>query len=125
MEDDKFKEFGESEKGNFKAVDTIGHPHPYCITPKHLELNEGMYLDIEATEEKGAVCDICREVHNKDKSKPILKYSEHKQILLIGCNPKEELQGNKELKQYLLKIKDLTEKKGYIGFAFLKGFKHD
>lgn len=120
----KFKEYGESEQGNFKIIDTIGIPHPYCITPKHLEFNEGrMYLDVERAEQiskekyptninKQAVCDICR----KD-GKEILTFKEHKQALVVEC--KTDIQNNKELKTYLLKIKDLAIKNKFEGFAFL------
>lgn len=34
--DEKLEKYGESECGNFKVIDTIGVPHPYCIGPKHV-----------------------------------------------------------------------------------------
>lgn len=120
MEKTEAEAYGKSKDGNFYVKDTIGVPHPYCITPKHLEFNEGMYLDIEQAEEKSngkACCDICRNLKNERKQDKILTFAEHKQALLIAC--KKDIKDNSELKEYLLSIKDKTEKKGYVGFAFL------
>jgi hypothetical protein len=114
--EDKVKSYPSTER--FKVIDTIPVPHPYCIAPKHLELNEGMVLDIPATEAKGAVCDICRKAAKKT-GQPILPYSEHKQALLVEVNDKRELKDIPELKKYLLSIKEKAEKEGYVGFAFI------
>jgi len=116
--------FGKSEQNNFYAVDSIGVPHPYCITPKHLEYCESMYLNAESiarAESKGAKCDICRKL-NRKYGNPILSYAEHKQALLIECKTEiqTETKNNPELKAYLLKIKELTEKHGFEGWAFIK-----
>jgi len=111
--------YGKSSKQNFKVIDSIGVPHPYCITPKHLK-NAGMYLgkeEIIKAEKNGAVCGTCYEIKRKT-GKPILSYDEHKHGLLIEC--KKEINFNKELHAYLLKIKDNATKNGYIGFAFIK-----
>ena len=82
-------EYGLSEQGNFKVVDTIGVPHPYCITPKHVEIASqwhGGILDesaIRHAEERGAKCGVkgCN-----------LNYDQHEQALLVGCS--------KEIKNY-------------------------
>lgn len=116
----KYKKYGKSSKGNFWIKDSIGVPHPYCITPKHLEYNDGMYLTKESmkgAEAKGAVCDICKKL-NRDKGTPILSIDEHEQALLVAC--KEEIKDNKELKEYLLSIKDKATKDKFVGFAFMK-----
>ena len=88
----KFKKYGKSKNGNFEVLDKIGVPHPYCITPKHLEYNDSMYLDIEGAEAKGAVSDICKKINSKDYGRPILTYGEHEQALLVSClkNPAED-----------------------------------
>ena len=100
----------------FYVKDTIPEKHPYCITPKHLEYSEGMYLDVEGAEKKGAVCDICRKHERKTGTKP-MTYAEHKSILLIGC--KADIKKHEPaLRKYLLSIKDQCEKDGYLGFAF-------
>lgn len=120
--------FGQSAQGNFKAIDSIGVPHPYYITPKHLEYSHGMYLDIEGAEKesretypndqrKWAICDICRKL-NRQNGTPVLSFADHKRALLIKC--KIEANGNDELKQYLLQIKESTEKHGFAGWAFMK-----
>ena len=119
----KFKNYGKSKKGNFYVKDSIGVPHPYCITPKHLT-GESMFLgkaEIKhAEEEHGAVCDICRVNVKAGKQDKILSIDEHEQALLIGC--KMEIKDNKELQEYLLSIKDKATKKGFVGFAFLQEF---
>ena len=46
---DKIKDYPKTDK--FRVNDIIGVPHPYCITAKHLEYNEGMYLDIPELQE--------------------------------------------------------------------------
>lgn len=125
MADDKkdFSQYGESEQGNFRIIDTVGVPHPYCITPKHLQFNDGMYMtkdSIRNAEKRGAVCDICKKLNNKDYSKPILTIDEHQQALLVEC--KADIQNNDELTKYLLSIKDLATKENYAGFSFLKKF---
>lgn len=121
--------FGQSEQKNFKIIDTIGVPHPYCIAPVHLEYNDSMYLGseqiikMEKEHPKKVMCDICK--HNK--SDKILSYEEHKQALLVKClkdfHKDKEL--NKELKDWLLSIKNKCEKKKYAGFAFLEPDKNE
>ena len=115
-------QYGQSEHGNFKVIDTIGVPHPYCIMPKHVSvaadhhsgiLDEAAIIDAES---RGAKCGTC---------KGKLSYKEHEQALLVGC--KLEIKDAAgmvcpELHQYLLTIKDEATKNGYAGFAFKKGF---
>ena len=121
--DPKFKKFGKSKKGNFEVVDSIGVPHPYCITPKHLEYADSMILDAESikrAESKGAVCDICRKRHQKTGEK-ILSFDEHEQALVVDCH-KDFKENQVELKKFLLSIKDRAVSDGYAGFAFHKAF---
>lgn len=109
--------YGKSEHGNFAVVDTIGVPHPYMITAKHVVHASDHFfgrLDeaaIEAAEKAGAKCGIC---------KGKLKWSEHKHALLVSCKlPLKD--GDKacpELHAYLLKCKPLCEEDGHVGFAF-------
>ncbi len=114
-------EYGQSEHGNFKVVDTIGTPHPYCITPKHVAYaannHNGMLNEaaIEGAEQYGAHCGVrgCQ-----------LPYNKHEQALLVNCK-KDFNEGDKinpELQAYLLAIKDECERNGYAGFAFKKDF---
>lgn len=134
MEEKKLKEYGESEQGNFKVKDSIGIPHPYMITPKHLEFNgDNMYLDIEKAENnskqaypndifKQAVCDICKHNFRKGSQPKILSYAEHGQALLINCKKDFKGKAKAELKKYLFKIKAKAEKENFKGFSFLKDF---
>ena len=125
MTNDKLKAYGQSKQGNFKVVDTIGVPHPYCITPKHLQLNEGIYIgtdSIRESEKRGAVCDICKK-RNRKFNEPILTIDEHKQALLVECSkdPKAGENG-KELKAYLVSNKARAIRDNYEGFAFMRKF---
>ena len=115
-----------SKNNNFYIIDTIGVPHPYCITPKHLEHCGSMYLNgdtIKVAESKGAVCDICREAVKNGSQADILSYDEHEQALLVECkleiNPMPD-----ELKTWLVSIKEEAEQNKYAGFAFKKGEAH-
>lgn len=114
--------FGESSKHNFKIVDTIPTPHPYTITPKHLQFNDSMYLGKEQIErmEKmhGGMCGHKEEGWRQCQ----LKYSEHKQALVVQCKIPLTKDGKKmipELHKWLLKIKSEAEKEGFDGFAFV------
>ena len=121
MTEDKFKAYPKTE--HFSVVDTIGVPHPYCITPKHVAYASdhchGM-LGKEAiigAEKAGACCDICKKAQRAGKIPRILKYDEHEQALLIEC--KVDIKTHqKEAHAYLVSIKDQCEKDGYAGFAF-------
>jgi hypothetical protein len=115
------KKYGKSSDGNFYVVDTIGIPHPYCITPSHVSHaadNFGGMLSsacIEDGENKRiATCGIC-----KGKK----RFKDHKQALLVEC--KEEITDDEhhvvpELHNYMLVCKELCEKDGYEGFSFVK-----
>jgi hypothetical protein len=104
----------------FKVVDTIAVPHPYCITAKHVALAAdefgGMLSDaaIEEAERRGIHCDIC----NRGTKRPVLTFAQHEKALLVEVNDRRELKDIPELKDYLLSIKDQATKEGYAGFAF-------
>lgn len=111
--------YGQSEWGNFSVTQTIGVPHPYCITPMHVAvaskhhggiLNEAAIKDCERNYGK---CGIC---HGK------LKYEQHETALLVSC--KKDIKGDDgkavpELHKYLLSIKEKCEADGFAGFAFM------
>ena len=109
-----------SKNGNFAIIDTIGVPHAYCITPRHVtyasDHNGGMLTkqSIIEAEEHGAKCGIC---------KGKLKYEQHEQALLVSCKRSwtEDLFRN-ELQSYLLTLKEQVEQDGFAGFAFKKDF---
>lgn len=109
-----------SKHGWFYVIDTIGVPHPYCITPKHVvyaaDHCSGMLTKeaIERAEEVAqAKCDTC---------KGKLSYREHETALLVRCgrDPKKDKEAEAELHEWLLSIKEEAAKNGYAGFAFLK-----
>lgn len=94
----------------FQVVDTIGVPHPYCVTPKHIEaaqrysgrLGKEAIEDLESR--RGPSCGIrgCN-----------LKFKEHEQALLVKCRIKD----NELLQKYLQSIADMCEEDGYAGFT--------
>lgn len=103
---------------NFSIVDTIGVPHPYCITPRHIgEASDhfgGMLGTdaIKSAEKKGITCGVkgC-----------MLPFDKHEQALLVSCKIDINKPENKqEITDYLLSIKEEAEKNGYVGFAFMK-----
>lgn len=118
----KLKErYGASENGNYFAVDTIGVPHPYCITPGHVSvaqdfsgiISEEAILTAEASGR--ARCGTC---WGK------LSFKEHELALLIRCMKDLKDKDNKpdpELHEYLKKCVPLCEEDHYAGFAFLDG----
>lgn len=124
--EDKFVKYPKTDK--FRIIDTIGVPHPYCITPKHVAIASDEFMGmlgepaINRAEEKGIHCDICKKVERKT-GKPCLSYEEHKQALLVEVNDKRELKDIPELQPYLLSIKNLAEKDGFVGFAFTQSAK--
>ena len=113
----------------YRVKDTIGVPHPYCITPKHVAYASdhcsGM-LGVDAirgAEKHGAVCDTCKQI-GKQHGTPYLKYDEHKQALLVEVKFKGELKDAPGLQEYLLSCKEMCEADGFVGFAFIKGDYH-
>jgi hypothetical protein len=110
--------YGASEHGNYRVVDKIGTPHPYCITAKHVGIASDQFGGmlgkeaILAAEKQGAKCGIC---HGK------LSYDQHEQALLVECKAPLKSDDGKimpELHQYLLKCKPLGEEDHFAGFAF-------
>ena len=103
---------------NFEIVDTIGVPHPYCISPRHLAYASKYYGHIltedgmRAAEKSGnAKCGVrgCT-----------LSFDEHEHALLVACKQDIKDEAYKEeLHQMLLANKEEAEKNGYAGFAFL------
>ena len=133
-----YKIYGQSKKGNFKIIDELPTPHPYCITAKHVEIASdhfgGMLGEsaIERAEEQGVVCDICRKLVRDGKQKEVLKFKQHEKALLVECKAeiaKDKLEKdgkrkmNPELFAWLKSIQDLASKNGYAGFAFKNAVK--
>jgi hypothetical protein len=127
MSDDKLKKYGQyiSPDGNttFEIIDTLGVPHPYCVTPKHVAYASDHCSGIlskdaiRAAEKEGAACDICRK-----KGEGILTVDEHGTALLVGVYDKDnrELNDMPELQEWLKPLCAVAEKDGFVGFAFKK-----
>jgi hypothetical protein len=104
-------------------VEDVYLPHPYCITPKHLEYADSMFLNedtITRAEAKGAKCDICKRLYKAGRQREILPLSDHtrQKALFIEVEDNRDSDRVKGLRQYLSKIKPLAEKLGIKGFAF-------
>jgi hypothetical protein len=119
MKPEELKErYGESESGNFYVADTLGVPHPFCITPQHVTEaadHHGGTLTPAAIEacEKGGRSSCGMRGCN-------LSYKEHEQALVVNC--KLDMQDgnhvNPELQTYLLASKEKAEADNFAGFAF-------
>lgn len=117
MANEKIAKYGSSEHGNFKVVDTIGVPHPYCIGARHVahaaDRFSGMLGEaaVESAEKHGIMCEIC---------KGKLTFKQHEQALLVSCEAPTTVDGknNPELVDFLMKCKPLCEADGFAGFAF-------
>jgi hypothetical protein len=111
MMDDKLAKYPSND--TFKVIDTVGVPHPYCITPKHL--GRSMYLDgnaIRDAESRGAKCGVrgCK-----------LSFDEHRQALLIEVNhPADQVNDVPGLHEYVESIKEMCVQDNFVGFAFTK-----
>lgn len=113
--------YPQSKEGNFRIIDTIGVPHPYCIGSRLVAFTADHHhgiLDgnaIDDAEKHEIYCETCTEIQRKGGK--VLSRSEHEQALLVECaidiNPAPS-----ELKTWLLEIKDEATKNGYVGFAF-------
>jgi len=111
-------DYGQSEHGNFKVVDTIEVPHPFIITSRHVayaaDRNSGM-LTKSAIKHSGVPCGMrgC-----------LLSIDEHETALLVSClaplkDTDDEKKANPELHKYLLDVKEQCEAEKYAGFTFV------
>jgi hypothetical protein len=120
---EKLKTYPSTPK--FRAKDSIGVPHPYCIGAAHVVwasdhhggmLGESAIKDAEAN---GIHCDICKKAH-RQTGRPILSFAEHQQAVLIEVDSPLGLNDDPDLMPYLLSIKERATKDGFVGFAFIK-----
>ena len=112
-----------SEHGNFQiAEDTTGHPHPYCITPRHIDVASSKFngkLSGEAIEfaekNSNAKCGVkgCN-----------LAFNEHKQAAFVLCKAdfQKDKEAEKELQEYMKKHAQDLESKGIVGVGFVDKF---
>lgn len=116
------------------SIESVNHkPHPYCITPKHLE-GDHMFLDEAAileAESKGAKCGT---YYNPSNPKEYCNYSKRgfvrcelslkdhtsEKALFIRALVEKQIKDLEGLQEYLLKIKPELEVQGISGVAFVK-----
>ena len=114
------KRYGTSENGNFYIEDTIGTPHPFTITHKHVVYAADHCFGIlgeNAIKQAEAIGIHCGARGCK------LTLEEHGKALVVSC--KKELKDaagktNCELHTYLLACAGKAETDKYDGFAFVK-----
>jgi hypothetical protein len=104
-----------------KQVVTRYHPHPYCISARHVKWaadhHSGMLnsATIESAEQVGIGCYTCRQNHEN------LAYGHHTAELTlliavpVALKTLDQVAG---LHAYLLRIKDAAEAAGIVGIAF-------
>ena len=108
--------YPESACKRFRVKDSIGVPHPYCLTPKHVAWASdhccGMLDEsaIKEAEEHGARCDIC---------KGELSYEQHEIALAVECDAEDK----PALGAYLKSIVDEATANKYAGFVLVKNWK--
>lgn len=111
-DDERLKDYPKTE--NFEVVDTIGVPHPFCITNKHVvhasnkfsgRLGGEAILDLEG-QYKHPSCGMkgCN-----------LSYGQHEQALVVKCHTKDK----DPLQEYLQSIVGQCEKDGFAGFTLM------
>lgn len=104
---------------HFEIIDTLGVPHPYMITHRHVIFASDHYSGrlgdeaVRAAEQQGITCGVrgCQ-----------LSWDQHRQALLVACKAPLTLPdgtNNPELEAYLKANVKEAEANDYEGFAFL------
>lgn len=122
----KFSVPPEGSVFSLSKVEKVTHPHPYCITPKHVAVASEYYggilgeAAIAGAEARGAVCETCRDRVRNGRQPGILPYSSHvtDTALFIEVPQNKDLNAVPGLHAYLLSVKELAESLGVTGFAF-------
>jgi len=109
---EKIKNYPKTEF--FEAIDTIGVPHPFCITPKHVAHASDNY--------SGMLGDAAIQSLETKLGRPTcgvqdcnLTYDQHEQALLVKCKTKDEAL----TKAYLESIVEQCQKDGFAGFTLM------
>lgn len=111
---EKLKNYPKTE--HFEVVDTMGVPHPFCITHHHIAFeSESVYLDgkrIKRYEKSIGNRPSC------GMKGCNLMYDQHEQALAVRCKT-----GDKDLlKTYLESIVKQCEADGFAGFVLIDAF---
>lgn len=125
---------------DFKPIGKHGDPHPYCITPYHINNNPHfMYLGKEQIEQmetdiQHSLCGFGRTASGKYEKKGQtacnLLYAEHKGILIIRVSSTyaESSDGKgeqNELRLYVKQISERMERDDLVGLMFVLGDESD
>lgn len=109
---DKIKKYPKTEF--FEIIDTIGVPHPFCITHHHVGFASDNHMGMLGRE---AIMDYERKHGQSCGIKDCnLRYEEHEQALAVKVKTLD-----KEMTQkYLESIVEKVEADGFAGFVFVK-----
>jgi len=118
------------QQDGFSVVGETFAPHPYMITPYHLENNpHHTYIGKEQIEQmesdiSHSLCGWGRTASGKNEKKGEtacdLLYAEHNSVLVVkvpSVEPDDNRDTNERIKSYLEHIKEQAESDGYAGFA--------
>lgn len=129
---DELKKIPVPKSKDFKldSITNVNYkPHPYCITPEHLETAD-MYLNetsIREAEKNGVRCGMyvkgdkyCNHPES-GYTRCDVPYDEHKsdKVLFIKALVDKEIKDLSGLESYLKKIKHMLEELGIDGIAFI------
>ena len=102
----------------FSIVGEVSVPHPYVITPKHIEfaadkffgiLDEHVFIEADKEHIKCGAKD-CK-----------LSYKEHEKALTVQCITNKQIKDiNEPLIKYLNSILEQSKTENYAGFVFLQ-----
>lgn len=100
----------------FEVTDTIGVPHPFCITHHHVAWASDKFM--------GMLGNNAIESYEKHTKRPScgvngcnLKFEEHEACLTVYCKTKD----NEALQVFLKSIVEQCEKDGFVGFVLIDG----
>jgi hypothetical protein len=100
----------------FEVIDTIGVPHSYMITEKHVAFTSDHFNGMLS--EAAITAGEKQRIHCGQKG-CTLTYHQHEQAALIQCTTSGTLQDHHiELNEYLNSIKDLLVQDNFAGVLF-------
>jgi hypothetical protein len=102
----------------FEVIDTIGVPHPFCITGKHVVWASDKHFGKLG---RDAIISYEKSIGGKPSCgvpQCNLTFEKHETALAIKCKIKD----NELTKQYLQSIVEQCEADGFAGFVLVKGW---
>lgn len=109
---EKLKSYPKTE--NFEVYDTVGVPHPFCITHHHVAHASDKYCGMLTKE---SIIDFESKTGNPSCGMRgcNLSYEQHEQALIIKCKIKDD----DLLRDYLKSLVKKCQEDGFTGFVLL------